>query len=271
MAPCEELKIGIAGAAGRMGQTLLRALAETPLVRLSAASERPGHPALGKDAGELVGAEPLGVVLREGSGALFALSDAVIDFTSPETTLANAKAAAASGKILVAGTTGLSNEGLAALRACAKSAPIVYAANMSVGVNLLIGLTRKVAAALPEAFDIEILEMHHRQKVDAPSGTALALGQAAAEARGVSLETRAIRGRDGKTGARPAGAIGFASLRGGDVVGDHAVIFAGAGERIELIHRASDRRIYALGALRAALWAKGKPPGLYSMQDVLGL
>jgi 4-hydroxy-tetrahydrodipicolinate reductase len=211
------------------------------------------------------------VAVGDDAGALFAAADAVLEFTSAKASLDHAALAAGTRTIHVIGTTGLDPAQEAALAAAAQSTAIVWAPNMSLGVNLLMGLVERVAAALDDDFDIEIFEIHHRHKVDAPSGTALGLGAAAARGRGVDLDDVAIRGRDGMTGARRRGAIGFASLRAGDVVGDHSVIFAADGERIELAHRATDRRIYARGALRAALWARGKAPGLYSMADVLGL
>lgn len=254
-----------------MGRELVRAVAASPDARLVAALEKSGHAELGTDAGRLAGLVPLGVPLSADLEEAIAKAEALIDFTAPAATLALARAASRRKRILVIGTTGLTQAERAELAACAIRSPIVHAANMSVGVNLLLGLTRKVAGTLGSDYDIEILEMHHRGKVDAPSGTALALGKAAAQARGVVFEDVRAPSREGATGARKSGAIGFASLRGGDVVGDHTVIFAGSGERIELTHRASDRRIYAQGALRAALWAKDKAPGLYSMQDVLGL
>jgi 4-hydroxy-tetrahydrodipicolinate reductase len=263
--------IGIVGAAGRMGQMLVRQIAETPRARLAGASERPGDNRLGRDAGELAGLNPAGVRLVDGPGPVFGACDVVIDFTIPAATLAHARLAAETGKGLVIGTTGLDAAGAKAIEAAASRAPIVWAPNMSLGVNLLMALTEQVARALDPAYDIEIVEMHHRHKIDAPSGTALGLGRAAAAGRGVPLDEVAQRARDGHTGARRSGDIGFAVLRGGDVVGDHTVVFAGEGERIELTHKAASRVIYARGAVRAALWLKGRAPGLYDMKDVLGL
>ena len=263
--------IGICGAAGRMGRMLTRTAHARAGARVAAASERPGDPAVGRDAGELAGLEPLGVAVGDDREALFASSDVAVDFTAPDSTVANARRAAATGTGLVVGTTGLSAGDRAALAECAASAPIVFAANMSLGVNLLLGVTRRVAAALDEDFDIEIVEMHHRHKVDAPSGTALALAEAAAAGRGVDLAAVADRGRDGATGPRRRGAIGMAALRGGDVVGEHAAIFAADGERVEIGHRVTDRGVFARGAITAALWAHGRAPGLYGMEDVLGL
>jgi 4-hydroxy-tetrahydrodipicolinate reductase len=239
---------------------------------LAGGVDQSAHPTQGQDLGPLTGHEPVGLTVSDDAAALIEASDVVIEFSAPEATAAHVALAAEHGTAHVIGTTGLGDSEEQAIRDAARRIAIMRAANMSLGVNLLLGLTQQVARALgPEAFDIEILEMHHRHKVDAPSGTALALGHAAARGRGVDLEATADRGRDGLTGARKPGAIGFAALRGGDVVGDHVVIFAGAGERIELAHRATDRRIYAHGALTAARWLRGRPPGLYGMADVLGL
>jgi 4-hydroxy-tetrahydrodipicolinate reductase len=266
-----ERRIGIVGAAGRMGRMLVRTVHETEGCVLAGATERPGAADLGRDAGELAGVGTLGVALTDDAAAMFAAVDAVIDFTSPAATAAHAALAATAGCALVAGTTGLEAEHRAALDRAAAKVPVVWAPNMAAGINLLFAITEQVARALDADFDIEIVEMHHRHKVDAPSGTALALGEAAARGRGVDLAGVRESGRDGITGARARGAIGFASLRGGDVVGDHTVVFAGAGERIELTHKAAGREIFAGGAVRAARWTAGKPAGLYGMKDVLGL
>ncbi|KAA5607668.1 4-hydroxy-tetrahydrodipicolinate reductase [Roseospira marina] len=265
------MKIGIAGCGGRMGRMLVRHTLDTPGVLLAAGSERPGSDLVGADVASVVGAAPVGAVITDDPAALVAACDAVIDFTTPALTAVHAEQAAARGSILVIGTTGLGASDLSLLSEAAADARIVRAPNMSVGVNLLMALTRTVAATLGEEYDIEIVEHHHRHKVDAPSGTALGLGEAAAQGRGVDLDAVSDRARDGHTGAREDGHIGFAVVRGGDVVGDHTVMFAGPGERIELTHKASDRGIYARGALRAALWAQDRPNGLYSMADVLGL
>ena len=265
-----DLRIGVAGCAGRMGQTLLKQIAATPGCVIGGGTERPGHAAIGQDPAALLGLKATGARVFDDPAALFDACDAVIDFTAPEATVRHAALAAGRRKILIAGTTGLKPEQEQALRIAAVTATIVYAANMSVGVNVLLQVTRQVAALLGPDFDIEVLEMHHKHKVDAPSGTALALGRAAAAGRKVKLDEVAVRARDGITGARKAGDIGFASLRGGDVVGDHTVVFAADGERIELTHKASARQIFARGAVRAAIWGRGKAPGLYSMQDVLG-
>jgi 4-hydroxy-tetrahydrodipicolinate reductase len=268
----ETTRIGVVGAAGRMGRMLLRAVAETEGCKLIGATEAASAPDLGRDLGELAGLAPMGVALTANPMALFAAAEVVIDFTTPAATVKHAEWAAQGHVALVAGTTGLDSAQEAALAAAARHVPLVYAPNMSLGVNLLMALVEEAAKRLPpEMFDIEIVEMHHRAKSDAPSGTALALGRAAAKGRGVELQSVAVRGRDGQTGSRKPGTIGLAALRGGDVAGDHTVIYAGEGERIELIHRASDRAIFARGAVRAALWTRGRAPGLYSMRDVLGL
>ena len=266
------MKIGILGSAGRMGQAIIREILETEGCTLAGGTEAAGNAAIGKDLGSLVGGDDLGVVVTDNAADLIAAADAVIEFSTTEATLRHAGFSAEHGTAHVIGTTGFDAEGERRLRETASRMPVVWAANMSLGVNLLCGLTEQVARSLgPDAFDIEIVEMHHRRKIDAPSGTALALGEAAARGRGVSLAEAADRGRDGITGARQSGTIGFAALRGGDVVGDHSVVFAGLGERIELTHKASDRAIYARGAVHAARWLEGRPAGLYSMADVLGL
>jgi 4-hydroxy-tetrahydrodipicolinate reductase len=266
-----DMKIAVLGAAGRMGQALTRALAETPGCVIAGGIETKGSPAIGEDLGEVAGIGPIGIPITEDPLPLFAHVDGVLDFTTPASTVAYAGLAAQARIVHVIGTTGFSEDDLAKIEAAARHATIVKAGNMSMGVNLLAALTARVAEALGPEFDIEILEMHHRHKRDAPSGTSLMLGAAAAKARGVSLAERAVRTRDGETGPRGEGDIGFAALRGGDVVGEHRVIFAGPGERLELAHIASDRSIFARGAVKAALWARGKSPGLYSMADVLGL
>jgi 4-hydroxy-tetrahydrodipicolinate reductase len=264
------LRITVAGASGRMGRTLIRALAEADDMGLAFALERTGHPQLGKDAGPLAGIPAIGITLTDDPLAALAASDAVLDFTAPAASVSLAELAAQARIVHVIGTTGYSDDDLSRVKAAARHAVIVKSGNMSLGVNLLAALVRDAAKALPN-YDVEILETHHRLKVDAPSGTALLLGEAAAEGRGVSLDDHQIRSRDGQTGVRPDGAIGFASLRGGTVVGDHTVTLAGPFERIELSHRAEDRMIFARGALAAARWGQGKKPGLYSMSDVLGL
>ena len=254
-----------------MGRMLLREVIGAESCELIGAISRHDSPAQGVDAGMLAGVDPCGVRVGEDPVPLFAEADAVIDFTLPETSVAYSALAAQGKTAHVIGTTGLNAGQEQALRLAARHTQIVYAPNMSMAVNLLFALVRQVGGILGEEFDVEIVEMHHRHKVDAPSGTALGLGRAAADGRGVDFEERAVRARDGHTGARRPGDIGFAALRGGEVVGDHSVVFAGPGERLELTHRAAGREIYARGALRAALWAHGKPPGLYGMTDVLGL
>ncbi len=264
-----DMRLIVAGAGGRMGRTLIRAIAETPGLALAGALEGEGSPLLGQDSGSLAGLGPNGIPVTADAKTLLVNADGVIDFTVPKATVA--LAGLAQGKVHVIGTTGLSGAEEAAIVAAAQSSTIVKSGNMSLGVNLLAALTRRVAKTLGESFDIEVLEMHHNKKIDAPSGTALLLGRAAAEGRGIDLAQRSVRSRDGHTGARNEGDIGFATLRGGTVVGEHTVMFAGPAERIELTHRAEDRMIFARGALHAALWARGKGPGLYSMMDVLGL
>ena len=265
------MKIAVLGAGGRMGQALARVLADTPGCALAGGIEAKGSPYVGRDIGEVAGLEPIGIAITDDPLPVFAAVDGVLDFTTPASTLEFVALSAQARLVHVIGTTGLSAADEAKIEAAARHATIVKAGNMSLGVNLLAALTARVAAALGAEFDIEILEMHHKHKRDAPSGTSLMLGRAAAEARGVSLKDRAVWTRDGDTGPRRDGDIGFAALRGGDVVGEHRVIFAGPGERIELAHIATDRGIFARGAVKAALWARGREPGLYSMQDVLGL
>lgn len=266
-----DIRIGIAGAAGRMGAALIREASATAGCRLVAACERSGHPAVGRDVGDLAGLGPLGVAVSDSAEGIFRSAEVVIDFTAPEATAVHAGFAARHGVALVVGTTGLAANHDAALADAAHKITIVRAANFSIGVNLLLALSERIASTLGPDYDVEIVEMHHRHKKDAPSGTALAIGEAVAEGRKIALATAAVRGRDGITGERPPGSIGFASLRGGDVVGDHTVVFATEGERLELTHRASHRRVFAKGAVRAAIWAKGRPPGLYSMRDVVAL
>ncbi|MFA3919510.1 4-hydroxy-tetrahydrodipicolinate reductase [Ruegeria hyattellae] len=263
--------IAITGASGRMGQMLIRTVTDSDKARLVGAVERKGHDWIGRDVGEALGGAALGVTVTDDPLGAFAPAQAVIDFTAPVATLEFAALAAQARAVHVIGTTGMSDEEIAALEPAARHAVIVRAGNMSLGVNLLTQLTKKVAAALDEDFDIEVIEAHHHHKVDAPSGTALMLGEAAAEGRGVALADVSDRGRDGITGARKRGDIGFTAIRGGDIVGEHDVLFAAAGERITLRHVATDRAIFARGALKAALWGQGKQPGQYDMVDVLGL
>jgi 4-hydroxy-tetrahydrodipicolinate reductase len=266
-----DMRVVIAGAGGRMGRTLIHAIAATRGISLAGAVDAPDSAVIGRDAGELAGLGPNGIKVTSDVAPLLKQADGLVEFTVPAATLAFAELTAAAGKVHIIGTTGHSTEEEAVIAKAAIRATIVKSGNMSLGVNLLAALTKRVAKTLGEDYDIEILEMHHNKKIDAPSGTALMLGRAAAEGRGVDLAKRSARGRDGITGARRPGDIGFASLRGGTVVGEHAVIFAGPAERVELTHRAEDRMIFARGALHAALWARGQKPGLYSMADVLGL
>ncbi len=261
----------VTGVSGRMGQMLVREILASERLRLVAGVERSGHDWIGRDLGEAMGNASLGIPVTDDALEAFAKAQAVIDFTIPAATVAFAELAAQARAVHVIGTTGLSDDDLAHIKAAARHAVVVRAGNMSLGVNLLTLLTKKVAAALDEDWDIEIIEAHHNQKVDAPSGTALMLGEAAAEGRGVRLADVSDRGRDGMTGARKRGDIGFAALRGGDIVGEHDVMFATAGERIILRHVASDRALFARGALRAAIWGQDKAPGEYDMLDVLGL
>lgn len=263
--------IVVTGVAGRMGRMLTGAVIASNRARLVGAVVRPGHAWAGQDLGAAMGGPEMGLTVTDDALEAFARAQAVIDFTTPEATVDYAELAAQARAVHVIGTTGLEAEHLAAIRAAARHAVIVRAGNMSLGVNLLVQMTRKVARALDADWDVEVVEMHHNRKVDAPSGTALMLGEAAAEGRGVSLAEMADRGRDGITGARARGHIGFSAIRGGDVVGEHDVIFAGAGERVILRHVATDRTIYARGALQAALWGQAQKPGEYDMMDVLGL
>lgn len=262
--------IGIVGCAGRMGRMVIQEVLATPNCAVVGGTEVSGD-LIGKDLGTLVGADPLGVTVADDPYALFESSDAVIDFTVPAATRLHAAAAAKTGTAYVVGTTGLADDDQAEINRAAESAPVVQAPNFSVGVNLLFALTKQVAATLDTDYDIEVVEMHHRHKIDAPSGTALGIGQAAAAGRGVSLKDVARYAREGQTGARPAGEIGFATVRGGGVIGDHTALFANEVERLEITHKAGSRGIFAGGAIRAAQWLQGKPAGLYTMADVLGL
>ncbi|TPJ82271.1 4-hydroxy-tetrahydrodipicolinate reductase [Mesorhizobium sp. B2-6-2] len=272
MSEAGDMGLVVVGAAGRMGQTLIRAIHTMPGACVAAAVERPDSAHLGKDAGELAGIGIINVPIVDDPLPAFAKADGVLDFTAPAASVEFAGYAAQARIVHVIGTTGCSAEDNAKIAAAARHAMIVKSGNMSLGVNLLAVLVEQAAKALDaDDFDIEILEMHHRHKVDAPSGTALLLGEAAAKGRGIELADNSVRVRDGHTGVRKAGSIGFATLRGGSVVGDHSVILAGIGERITLSHHAEDRAIFARGAVKAALWARAKKPGLYSMRDVLGL
>lgn len=263
--------IVVTGASGRMGQMLIKTIRETPDVRLLGALEAPGHDWVGKDIGTCLDEVEMGIAVSDDPLPLFAQARAVIDFTAPSATVAFAGLAAQARCVHVIGTTGFADADIEAIGHAAHHATIIRAGNMSLGVNLLEVLVEKVAAALGAEFDIEIIESHHRHKVDAPSGTALMLGEAAARGRGIALADHAERGRDGITGARSPGAIGFSAIRGGDIVGEHDVLFAGEGERIMLRHVATDRQLFARGAIKAALWGLHQSPGAYDMHDVLGL
>ncbi len=266
-----DVRVAVVGASGRMGKALISAVLEADGAALSGAIERKGAEALGQDAGTLVGQEPIGTAVTDDPLPVFAASDAVLDFTAPAATLFYSELAAQARLVHVIGTTGLSVDDEAPLDAASRHAVVIKSGNMSLGVNLLSVLVEQAARALSGDFDIEVVEMHHKAKVDAPSGTALLLGEAAAEGRDLNLDDVGVFTRHGITGARPDGAIGFATLRGGSVVGDHSVLFAGPAERITLSHHAEDRSLFARGAVRAALWGHGKKPGRYTMRDVLGL
>lgn len=267
-----DMKLVVVGAAGRMGQTLIRTIHAMKGVTVFAAVERPGSAFIGRDAGELAGLGPTGVTITDKSLEAFVEAEGVLDFTSPAGSVEFAELAAQARIVHVIGTTGCSAEDDAKIKAAARHARIVKSRNMSLGVNLLGVLTQQAAKALgPDDWDIEVLEMHHKHKVDAPSGTALLLGEAAARGRGIDLSENSVRVRDGHTGPRVAGSIGFATLRGGSVIGEHSVILAGEGEQVTLSHSATDRGIFARGAVTAALWARDKKPGFYTMLDVLGL
>jgi 4-hydroxy-tetrahydrodipicolinate reductase len=263
--------IVVTGGSGRMGQMLINAVQASDACALVGVLERTGHDWVGQDVGIAMGGAAIGVTVSDDAVTTFAKAQAVIDFTAPDATIGFAELAAQARAVHVIGTTGLTDGDIVKLDAAARHAVIVRAGNMSLGVNLLVQLTKKVAAALDEDFDIEIIEAHHHHKIDAPSGTALMLGEAAAQGRGVALKDVTDSGRDGITGARVRGDIGFSAIRGGDIVGEHDVLFAAAGERIKLTHIATDRAIFARGALKAALWGQTQKPGSYSMIDVLGL
>lgn len=264
------MKLVIAGSGGRMGRALLEAVIAAPDLRLHGALEQPGHPVIGKDAGELIGAA-CGVRVSDDPAAAIAGGDALIDFTRPEGTLAHLQVCRAHAVRMVIGTTGFSPEQRAAVSAAARDIAIVMAPNMSVGTNLVFKLIATAAQVLNDGYDVEIIEAHHRHKVDAPSGTALRMGEIAAAALGRDLASCAVYGREGVTGERDPATIGFSAIRGGDIVGDHTVLFAGTGERVELSVKAASRATYAQGAVRAARWLHAKRSGLYDMQDVLGL
>ncbi len=265
------INVAVTGAGGRMGRTFVELLAQSETAQLAAATEHPDSSLLGADAGELAGVGKNGVLLQADLESAVASFDVLIDFTAPAATLANAQCCAAAGKAMVIGTTGFDADQLAALHAAIAGIPVVMAANYSVGVNLCFKLSELAASILGDDVDIEISEAHHRHKVDAPSGTALRLGEVVAQATGRDLDKVAVYGRQGQTGARSRDTIGFATVRAGDIVGDHTVLFAADGERVEITHKASSRHAFASGAVRAAQWLVGQPAGRFDMQDVLGL
>lgn len=264
-------RIAVAGVSGRMGRVLVEAIVQNPDATLGAALVREGSPLIGQDAGQLAGVGDLGCAIKDDLSTVLTHFDVLIDFTSIEATLANLAVCRAYRRAMVIGTTGFSAEQKALLADAGRDIPLVFAPNMSIGVNVLLGVVAQTARLLGNGYDVEIIEAHHRHKVDAPSGTALRLGEAVAEAYGRDLAQVAVYGREGHTGERDPQTIGFATVRGGDVVGDHTVLFAGIGERVELTHKASSRMTFAQGAVRAANWLQHQPPGLYDMQDVLGL
>lgn len=265
------VRIGVAGASGRMGVCLVKAAALSAHAELTVATVRPGNDSAGKDAGELAGAGHLGVVISTGLSEQVDTLDVLIDFTRPETSMELIALCRKAGKKLVIGTTGFNDEQKAVIAEAAKDIAIVFAPNMSVGVNLSLKLLEIAAQVMGGYTDIEVIEAHHRHKVDAPSGTALRMGEVVAKALGRDLKDCAIYGREGHTGARDRQTIGFSTIRAGDIVGEHTVMFADDGERLEITHKASSRMTFANGAVRAAVWLADKPPGLYDMQDVLGL
>jgi 4-hydroxy-tetrahydrodipicolinate reductase len=265
------IQIGIHGAGGRMGHVLIGACHTRQGLQLAAAIERADNPVLGQDAGTLAGLGPLGVPVTSDLKAAIGALDVLVDFTRPEPALAALERCRAAGKAMVVGTTGFTPAQKERIEAAAREIPVVMAPNFSVGVNLTLKLLDMAARVLGDSVDVEIVEAHHRHKVDAPSGTALRMGEVVANALGRDLKSVAVTGREGVTGERDRQTIGFATVRGGDVVGDHTVMFLGEGERVEITHRASSRMTFAMGAMRAAAWASGRNPGLYDMQDVLGL
>jgi len=265
------MRVAVSGVSGRMGRALVEACHRDPGLRLGAALDRPGSPALGLDVGDMAGLGRLGVKVADRLDAVLGDFDVLVDFTRPEASLAYLQICRKSGKKMVIGTTGFDAVGKEKITAAAEDTAIVFAPNMSVGVNLSLKLLDLAARVLGEEVDIEIIEAHHRHKVDAPSGTALRMGEVVAAALGRNLQDCAVYGREGVTGERQRSTIGFATVRGGDIVGDHTVLFAGDGERVEITHKASSRMTFAKGALRAALWLGGKKAGLFDMQDVLGL
>ena len=264
------IRVAITGAAGRMGRTLVQALDQTEGLALGAAFERPGLTLIGSDVGELAGVGPRNVIVGDSIAAAVDAFDMLVDFTVPAATLEAVTICRAAGKAMVIGTTGIDAAGRAAIASAARDIPIVMAPNFSIGVNLCFKLIELAAKTFGDEVDIEVIEAHHRDKVDAPSGTALRMGEILAAALGRDLDALAVYERHGNTGPRDRKTIGFQTIRGGDIVGEHTVLFAGAGERVEIIHRAASRMNFAAGAMRAALWLRGRSSGLYDMQDVLG-
>ncbi|MCY4454570.1 MAG: 4-hydroxy-tetrahydrodipicolinate reductase [Immundisolibacterales bacterium] len=267
----ESMRVAISGAAGRMGRTLVAACAEREGVECAGALEHPGHDAIGVDAGVLAGSGAIGVEVTDDPERFLGAVDGVIDFSVPASTLALVERCRAAGRQIVIGTTGFSAAERALVARCAQDIAVLHAPNMSVGVNVCFRLIEIASRALGEDSDIEVIEMHHRNKIDAPSGTAVRMGEIVAETLGRDLSKCAVYGREGFTGVRDRETIGFETIRGGDAVGEHTVMFAGTGERIEITHRSASRFNFAHGALRASLWLQGREPGLYDMQDVLGL
>lgn len=265
------IKLAVNGAAGRMGRQLLVAIAEHPEGILSGAADAPGQPTIGIDSSVLGGGETSGVMVTDHVSNLLEDSQVIIDFTAPPVSLAVLDAVASTGVAVVVGTTGFNAEQLEHLEACSRHTPIMFAPNYSIGVTVALDLLEKAARALGDDYDVEIIEAHHRHKVDAPSGTALKMGEVVADALSRDLATCAVYGREGITGARETQTIGFETIRAGDIIGEHTVLFAGNGERIEITHRATDRMTFARGAVRAAVWLSKQPPGLYDMRHVLGL
>ncbi|HVN70378.1 MAG TPA: 4-hydroxy-tetrahydrodipicolinate reductase [Desulfomonilia bacterium] len=265
------IKTGVVGFGGRMGSLIARTIMDSPDLVLEGALEDKAHPAVGRDVGEMLGSKKTGIKVAADLGEAFVSCDCIVDFTFPEVTLATLRYASEKGKSVVIGSTGFTEEQKKSVASSASMIPVVLSPNMSIGVNVLLNLVGMMAGLLDETYDVEIVEAHHRLKKDAPSGTALALAQAVARGRGVELDEHARYERHGIIGVRPQGEIGIQTVRAGDIVGEHVVMFAGPGERIEITHKAHSRENFARGALRAVRWLKGKGPGLYSMMDVLGI
>tara|TARA_B100001123_G_scaffold329683_1_gene371329 strand:- start:222 stop:1037 length:816 start_codon:yes stop_codon:yes gene_type:complete len=267
----DSLKIGVVGASGRMGRMLINIISNTSGCEIAGATEAPDSESLGEDSGILAGVGENNIPIIDNPKEMFADVDVVIDFTAPKATISHVEIATEIGCPIVIGTTGMDDVNISLLKEASKSIPIIRAPNMSAGVNLMFSLARQIAKTLDEEFDIEIFEAHHRHKVDAPSGTALGLGEAAAQGRGVDFDKVKVLSREGITGERESGKIGFSTMRAGDIIGTHTVVFASQGEQIEITHKATDRAIFARGAVRAAIWISTQSSGLYSMADVLGL